>query len=1125
MLSLYGTSNALRLSYDGSNYNTVSTTSTGDLFISSSNVSEAALVIGTGAAQDTSVQFDGSANDYFSGVDNTTGSYMIGSGFVVQSGNAFLTITSGGLIGINMTPVARFDITHSSTSTTGATEYSERNTFSDTGVVTTGTDTTYGDYVSVTRTGATGGTINSYGQYVTLVTDNAGAGTSTAYGSYIDTGVAGATNADTVYGQYISTESNAGTAYGLYVDAGTGAGTEYAGIFMNGSVGIGDTTPDSRFDIDSTQTSGNLYGAGAPSSVTLVGSLAGINLNLSTNYTATNQSVTGSNITLPAVTNTGTGAYNYRGINISAGGSLVHTVGSIGSSTFTGINIANQNITQTVGIAVSSGMNVTTGSITTGGTQNGVLITASGVGAGSLNGINIGGITAGAGTETAITIGSGWDTILNSATLDISGAGAITGATGITSSGNITFSAFTQGSVPFFGAAGLLSQDNANFFWDDSTNRLGIGTASPAAMLSLYGTSNALRLSYDGSNYNTVSTTSTGGFSVVSSNVSESRVIVGNGSAVDSSISFDGSANDYFSGVDNTTGSYMIGSGFVVQSGNAFLTITSGGLIGINMTPVARFDITHSSTSTTGATEYSERNTFSDTGVVTTGTDTTYGDYVSVTRTGATGGTINSYGQYVTLVTDNAGAGTSTAYGSYIDTGVAGATNADTVYGQYISTESNAGTAYGLYVDAGTGAGTEYAGIFMNGSVGIGIAAPAYRFEVDTNVSASYVAQFFNDGNNADRYGIQIQGGADDGTGTTYYLNALDGDGGQVGYIANTAGTFALTDVSDIRTKTNITDTAMEPATTILNSLRVVDFNRLSDPTGPRITGFIAQEVESVYPQAVTTGPTGLLGIAKESFIPVLVKAFQEEDVRLGTVESGLSSIDLRTDANATTLGALQASVDSQLLTVSGELGAIRADNLAQDASLETVEIDITNLKADANTLSTRTTAIETDLSTMQAQIDSLTDFFTAFDMGNVITKDTAGDVDLLGGKLTARTIETGGVVVINTVPDAPTIGTTVVYPVAKDDDLDGNDDYTDLPMDDPAVVARDGKYAEVLTEAMIPMVSGSRIFTSFKGNPGAFSWVDKTIDSHGDYVGFKIRLADPVASPVKVDWWLVEQK
>ena len=39
--------------------------------------------------------------------------------------------------------------------------------------------------------------------------------------------------------------------------------------------------------------------------------------------------------------------------------------------------------------------------------------------------------------------------------------------------------AFTQGSVIFAGPSGVLAQDNANLFWDDTTNHLGIGTASP----------------------------------------------------------------------------------------------------------------------------------------------------------------------------------------------------------------------------------------------------------------------------------------------------------------------------------------------------------------------------------------------------------------------------------------------------------------------------------------------------------------------------------------------------------------------------------------------------------------------------------------------------------------------
>ena len=43
----------------------------------------------------------------------------------------------------------------------------------------------------------------------------------------------------------------------------------------------------------------------------------------------------------------------------------------------------------------------------------------------------------------------------------------------------------TAGSVLFAGTSGVLQQDNANFFWDDSNNRLGIGTTSPNFPLTL----------------------------------------------------------------------------------------------------------------------------------------------------------------------------------------------------------------------------------------------------------------------------------------------------------------------------------------------------------------------------------------------------------------------------------------------------------------------------------------------------------------------------------------------------------------------------------------------------------------------------------------------------------------
>ena len=46
----------------------------------------------------------------------------------------------------------------------------------------------------------------------------------------------------------------------------------------------------------------------------------------------------------------------------------------------------------------------------------------------------------------------------------------------------------TEGSVLFVGSLGVLAQDNANLFWDDSTNMLGIGISNPEAKLHVVNT-------------------------------------------------------------------------------------------------------------------------------------------------------------------------------------------------------------------------------------------------------------------------------------------------------------------------------------------------------------------------------------------------------------------------------------------------------------------------------------------------------------------------------------------------------------------------------------------------------------------------------------------------------------
>lgn len=71
--------------------------------------------------------------------------------------------------------------------------------------------------------------------------------------------------------------------------------------------------------------------------------------------------------------------------------------------------------------------------------------------------------------------------VANNQTTDTSGGG---GSTAVGS----PISGATAGSVLFSGAGGVLAQDNANIYWDDANNRLGIGTITPTVALDVNGT-------------------------------------------------------------------------------------------------------------------------------------------------------------------------------------------------------------------------------------------------------------------------------------------------------------------------------------------------------------------------------------------------------------------------------------------------------------------------------------------------------------------------------------------------------------------------------------------------------------------------------------------------------------
>jgi len=53
----------------------------------------------------------------------------------------------------------------------------------------------------------------------------------------------------------------------------------------------------------------------------------------------------------------------------------------------------------------------------------------------------------------------------------------------IIKTGSLTLLGVTLGSVLFVGAGGVITEDNANFFWDNANNRLGLGIAAPTGAL------------------------------------------------------------------------------------------------------------------------------------------------------------------------------------------------------------------------------------------------------------------------------------------------------------------------------------------------------------------------------------------------------------------------------------------------------------------------------------------------------------------------------------------------------------------------------------------------------------------------------------------------------------------
>jgi hypothetical protein len=138
---------------------------------------------------------------------------------------------------------------------------------------------------------------------------------------------------------------------------------------------------------------------------------------------------------------------------------------------------------------------------------------------------------------------------------------------------------------------------------------------------------------------------------------------------------------------------------------------------------------------------------------------------------------------------------------------------------------------------------------------------------------------------------FQVTGGIVIDTNTTNSQSAMSFFNGQgpntrVGWIGTVGSSTSYNTSSDITLKKNIAD-AQDPESIIL-SILIRQFDWKVNDEHQRY-GAIAQELLDVYPEAVSSGPDGILGVDFSKFIPMMLKHIQLLTARVALLEGAKS--------------------------------------------------------------------------------------------------------------------------------------------------------------------------------------------------------------------------------------------
>ena len=235
------------------------------------------------------------------------------------------------------------------------------------------------------------------------------------------------------------------------------------------------------------------------------------------------------------------------------------------------------------------------------------------------------------------------------------------------------------------------------------------------------------------------------------------------------------------------------------------------------------------------------------------------------------------------------------------------------------STTTNSGDTHTLDAQSGTGilafaiTGTERARIDTSGNLLVGTASnlsSVGKLQVAQPSSTTGNAVFSADAlSTSYAYTIAYLNCARTSNSAYNFLIGTSNSYGQVehqlrgdGVTLNRTGTYGQ--YSDVKLKENIVDA--NPKLNDLMEVRVVNYNLKTHPN-EKMLGVIAQELESVFPNLVMENADkdadgNLLGTTTKSvkysvFVPMLIKAIQEQQAIITTLTESLATLTARIEA------------------------------------------------------------------------------------------------------------------------------------------------------------------------------------------------------------------------------------